>query len=84
MVFIIFAIPSGFIAGRFGRRRTIITGLIAFSVLLVIAYFVPNYAVIAAMMALGGIAWAQFQHDLFRCAVFLRAGDSVYARCDTG
>ena len=58
MVFIIFAIPSGFIAGRFGRRRTIITGLIAFSALLVVAYFVPNYSVIAAMMALGGIAWA--------------------------
>ena len=58
MVFIIFAIPSGFIAGRFGRRRTIITGLIAFSALLVIAYFVPSYAVIATMMALGGIAWA--------------------------
>jgi maltose/moltooligosaccharide transporter len=58
MVFIIFAIPSGFIAGRFGRRRTIITGLVAFSVLLVVAYFVPSYAVIATMMALGGIAWA--------------------------
>ena len=58
ITFIIFAIPSGFIAGRFGRRRTIIAGLMAFSVLLVIAYFVPNYAVIATMMALGGVAWA--------------------------
>ncbi len=35
MLFIIFAIPSGFIAGRFGRKRTILTGLGIFSVLLV-------------------------------------------------
>jgi len=58
ITFILSAIPSGFLAGRLGRKRTIITGLITFSILLVIAYFVPNYTAIAAMMALGGIAWA--------------------------
>jgi Na+/melibiose symporter-like transporter len=58
ITFIVFAIPSGFIAGRLGRRRTIMTGLLAFSVLLVIAYFVPNYWAIAGLLALGGVAWA--------------------------
>ena len=58
IAFILFAIPSGFIAGRLGRKRTIITGLVIFSVLLVIAFFVPNYVVIMTLMALGGMAWA--------------------------
>jgi len=58
ITFIIFAIPSGFIAGRFGRKRTILTGLAIFSVLLVVAYFVPSYWVIAALLGLGGMAWA--------------------------
>ena len=58
MTFIIFAIPSGFIAGRFGRKRTILTGLAIFSVLLVVAYFMPSYWVIAALLGLGGMAWA--------------------------
>ena len=58
ITFIIFAIPSGFIAGRFGRKRTILTGLAIFSVLLVVAYFMPSYWVIAALLGLGGMAWA--------------------------
>lgn len=58
ITFILFSIPSGFIAGRFGRRRTIITGLAIFGVLLVIAFFVPNYWVIAGLLAIGGMAWA--------------------------
>lgn len=58
ITFILFAIPSGFIAGRFGRRRTIVAGLAIFSVLLVVAYFVPSYYVIAVLLGIGGFAWA--------------------------
>ena len=34
------------------------TGLAIFSVLLVVAYFMPSYGVIAALLGLGGMAWA--------------------------
>ena len=37
--FLIFAIPSGYIAGRLGRRRTIITGLAIFGLLLLTNFF---------------------------------------------
>jgi MFS family permease len=56
--FIIFAIPSGMLAGRIGRKRTMMLGLLIFSVLLVIAYFTPVVPVIVAIMAFGGLAWA--------------------------
>jgi MFS family permease len=58
ITFIAFSIPSGFIATRFGRRRTIIVGLSAFAGLLVVAFFAPSVPVIVALLALGGVAWS--------------------------
>ncbi len=56
--FILFAIPSGYIATRFGRRRTILAGLAVFAVLLITAFFLPRLAVVIAALALGGLAWS--------------------------
>ncbi|HUW09892.1 MAG TPA: MFS transporter, partial [Anaerolineae bacterium] len=50
ITFILFAIPSGFIATRFGRKRTIIVGLAIFAVLLAIAFFTPVVPVIVALL----------------------------------
>ena len=58
ITFILFSIPSGYIATRFGRRRTILTGLVIFGVLLVIVYFLPDLYVAVAALALGGMAWS--------------------------
>ncbi len=58
VTFIAFAIPSGYIAAKMGRKRTITTGLVVFAVLLLIGFFVPNIIVIGAALALGGIAWS--------------------------
>ncbi|MBN1956234.1 MAG: MFS transporter [Anaerolineae bacterium] len=58
VTFILFAIPSGFIAARIGRRRAITTGLLVFAVLLLVGYFLPHLYVIAGALALGGCAWA--------------------------
>ena len=58
IAFILFSIPSGFIATRFGRRRTIITGLAIFAALLGIAFFVPVVPAIIVLLAVGGLAWS--------------------------
>ncbi len=58
VTFIAFSIPSGFIATRFGRRRTIIVGLAAFAILLLIAFFTPTVPAIVALLAVGGVAWS--------------------------
>ncbi len=58
VTFIAFAIPSGYIAAKIGRRRTITTGLVVFAALLLVGFFVPNIIVIGAALALGGIAWS--------------------------
>lgn len=56
--FIIFSIPSGFIASRFGRKRTILTGILLLSGLFLMGYFIPSVTFITVMLILGGFAWA--------------------------
>lgn len=58
VTFIAFSIPSGFIATRFGRRRTIVAGLSVFALLLVVAFFTPTVPAIVALLAVGGVAWS--------------------------
>jgi maltose/moltooligosaccharide transporter len=40
-VFVLFAIPAGYMGSRFGRRRTIITGIVVMSLVLLGIYFLP-------------------------------------------
>lgn len=56
--FIIFAIPSGMLAARIGRKKTIQGGLIVFAIGLLAAFFLPSVPFIVAILAIGGIAWA--------------------------
>jgi maltose/moltooligosaccharide transporter len=58
LTFILFSIPGGILAERWGRRRTILTGLVALSVLLLLASFLPNIYAIGAILFLGGVAWS--------------------------
>jgi maltose/moltooligosaccharide transporter len=58
LAFLIFALPSGHIAARLGRRRTIIAGLVTFGVLLLINFFLRSATLIWPIMALGGMGWA--------------------------
>lgn len=40
-IFVLFALPAGYIGSRFGRRRTIITGIIVMGLVLLGIYFLP-------------------------------------------
>jgi len=42
LLFVIFALPAGYIGGRIGRRRTIILGILALSTCMLLMYFVPK------------------------------------------
>lgn len=58
LTFIAFSIPGGMLAERWGRRRTILTGLVILSALLILASLLPNLYAIGAILFLGGMAWA--------------------------
>lgn len=52
LFFVLFAIPSGFIAGKIGRRTTITIGLIALIVMLVLLYVTPASALLTGIAPL--------------------------------
>jgi len=51
-VFVIFALPAGYIGSRFGRRRTIITGIIVMSLVLVGIYILPPATLLKPLFSL--------------------------------
>jgi MFS family permease len=55
---ILFAIPSGLIATRFGRKPTIIIGLCGMFAGLVAGFFIRNPTVLLVTLALMGTFWA--------------------------
>ena len=56
--FLIFAIPSGFIATRIGRKKTIKIGLIGLMIVFAAILFSKDITVIRGLMLIGGIFWA--------------------------
>jgi maltose/moltooligosaccharide transporter len=77
LTFILFSIPGGMLAERWGRRRTIITGLAVLSALLVLASFLPNVYAIAAILFLGGIAWSLVNINSLPMVVDIAPGDRL-------
>ena len=52
LFFVLFAIPSGYIAGKIGRRTTISIGLITISIMLALLYITPAKALLTGIAPL--------------------------------
>lgn len=76
LAFLAFAIPSGYVAARFGRRRIIILGLAVFGVLLVANFFLRDATLIWPIMALGGVGWALVNINSLPMVVDIAASDA--------
>ncbi len=63
LMFVVFAVPSGYLAGRIGRRTTILTGIATLAILLALVRVLPvelqtSGAVLPVLLALVGISWS--------------------------
>jgi len=58
VVFLLMSIPAGFIATRFGRKRTIITGLFMLAVFWLSIYFIHSMVFVYAALFFSGVGWA--------------------------
>ena len=57
--FILFALPSGIIAARIGRKRAIMIGLTGMVIFFAIGYFIINSQLtLGIILVLGGFSWA--------------------------
>ncbi len=55
---ILFSVPGGLFGARFGRKRTIQTGIVAFALLLTCGYFVHSVWQARILLSLAGAAWS--------------------------
>ena len=81
LTFIFFSIPGGVLAERWGRRRTILVGLVALTVLLLLASVLPYLYAIAAILFLGGIASSLININFLPMVVDLAPGDRLLGTC---
>lgn len=58
LVFVLFAVPGGLIAVKFGRRRTIMVGLIGMIITLIIVPFMQDFITVLLSLGLAGFFWA--------------------------
>ena len=52
LIFVIFALPAGYVGSRFGRRKTIMTGISIMTLCLLLMYFLPVSTLITQMTKL--------------------------------
>lgn len=56
--FLLFAIPAGYIGTKFGRKKTILTGILVLVVSFLIMLLFPTLSTMRILLATGGIGWA--------------------------
>jgi MFS family permease len=58
LMFVVFAVPSGLLATRFGRKPVILTGIAGLTALFLYGLLIRNQMMLIAMLVLAGIFWA--------------------------
>jgi len=58
LMFVIFAVPSGLLATRYGRRRVILAGIIGLSLLFIYGLVVQNQWMLISFLIPAGFFWA--------------------------
>jgi MFS family permease len=62
LVFVIFALPSGYIGGAFGRRITITVGIVLMALTMLAIYFIPPQTLLTRISSLPAIG-VSFEED---------------------
>lgn len=79
LTFLIFAIPSGFIATKIGRRKTIMTGIIGLLVVFMLITFFRNTTYIAVLLGIGGIFWSLININSYPMVVEMTSDNKIGA-----
>lgn len=78
LAFVIFAIPSGFLATKIGRRKTILYGISGLILVFISMIFLYNMIYIRVVLTIGGLFWALININSYPMIVD-EAGDKIGA-----
>lgn len=79
IAFLLFAIPSGLIATKIGRRKTIMVGIIGLLCVFMIITFFRNITYIAILLGVGGIFWAFININSYPMVVEMTTDNKIGA-----
>lgn len=75
--FVIFAIPAGIIATKFGRKRTIITGIIGLLIIFTALTMIRSVPVIRILLIIGGLMWGAINVNSYPMVVEMASNDGI-------
>jgi len=79
LTFLLFAIPSGFIATRIGRRKTIMAGIVGLIAVFMLITFFKDTTYIAILLGIGGIFWALININSYPMVVEMTTENKIGA-----
>lgn len=77
LTFLIFAIPSGFLATKVGRKKTIIIGLSGFIVIASLLFLLKTQLSLTILLALGGLCWSLVNINSYPMVMEMARGESI-------
>ncbi len=77
LAFLVFALPSGILAEKFGRKRMIVIGLIGIIVMFLPMLFVQDVTILLILLIGGGLFWACININSLPMVVELASKESV-------
>ena len=79
LTFLLFAVPAGFIAGRVGRKRTILTGIVTMTVLFAGLAAVRSLATMRILFLAGGVFWSLININSYPMVADMATADNTGA-----
>lgn len=76
-LFLVFAIPSGIIATKLGRKRLILAGIILMLAVFISLIFVRSIIPIYVLLGIGGISWACININSYPMVVEMTANKGI-------
>ncbi|MGN7383044.1 SLC45 family MFS transporter [Paenibacillus sp. SAFN-117] len=80
LFFVLFAIPSGWLGNRFGKKTMILIGVIGLFLVFAAIPLIETLVMLRVMLALGGICWACININSYPFVVATGSGRSIGTR----
>lgn len=74
---VLFSIPSGLIATRIGRKRTILTGITVLFLMFISMNFIHDNRLMYVLLAIGGISWALININSYPMVVEMTSNKGI-------